>query len=90
MREWEREEEVEKRSEKLVEKKKGKSVAVQEDRKEKEKSIHAKLPFPRKKKAKEDDPTQFKKFMKMLYSLQMNIPFAEALEQMPVYAKFMK
>ncbi|GAU10453.1 hypothetical protein TSUD_419230, partial [Trifolium subterraneum] len=73
----ERDEEVEKRSEKLVEKKKGKSVAVQEDKKEKEKSIHAKLPYPRKKKAKEDDTTQFKKFMKMLYSLQMNIPFAE-------------
>ncbi|GAU38093.1 hypothetical protein TSUD_318870 [Trifolium subterraneum] len=86
----ERDEEVEKRSEKLVEKKKGKSVAVQEDKKKKEKSIHAKLPYPRKEKAKEDDPTQFKKFMKMLYNLQMNIPFAEALEQMPVYAKFMK
>ncbi|GAU31493.1 hypothetical protein TSUD_332680 [Trifolium subterraneum] len=74
----------------VVTKKKNKSVAAQEDKKEKEKSIHAKLPCPRKKKAKEDDPTQFKKFMKMLYSLQMNIPFAEALEQMPVYAKFMK
>ncbi|GAU52029.1 hypothetical protein TSUD_418570 [Trifolium subterraneum] len=85
-----RDEVVEKRSEKLVEKKKGKSVAVQEDKKEKEKSIYAKLPYPRKKKSKEDDPTQFKKFMKMLHSLQMNIPFAEALEQMPVYAKFMK
>ncbi|GAU22525.1 hypothetical protein TSUD_296450 [Trifolium subterraneum] len=86
----ERDEEVEKQSEKLVEQKKGKSVAVQEDKKKKEKSIHAKLPYPRKKKAKEDDPTQFKKFMKILYSFQMNIPFAEALEQMPVYAKFMK
>jgi hypothetical protein len=28
--------------------------------------------------------------MKMLHNLQVNIPFAEALEQMPVYAKFMK
>ncbi|GAU49537.1 hypothetical protein TSUD_74160, partial [Trifolium subterraneum] len=58
--------------------------------KEKERSIHAKLPSPRQKKAKEEDPTQFKKFMTMLHSLQMTIPFAEALEQMPIYAKFMK
>ncbi|CAJ2666538.1 unnamed protein product [Trifolium pratense] len=28
--------------------------------------------------------------MKMLHDLQINIPFAEVLEQMPVYAKFMK
>jgi hypothetical protein len=28
--------------------------------------------------------------MKMLNDLQINIPFAEVLEQMPVYAKFMK
>ncbi|GAU28118.1 hypothetical protein TSUD_295550 [Trifolium subterraneum] len=77
-------------SEVVARRRKGKSVAVQEDQKEKEKSIHAKLPYPRKKKAKEEDPTQFEKFMKMLHSLQMNIPFAEALEQMSVYAKFMK
>ncbi|GAU25750.1 hypothetical protein TSUD_216820 [Trifolium subterraneum] len=77
-------------NEKLVAKKQGKGVEEKEGKKEKEKSIHAKLPYPRKKKAKEEDPTQFKKFMKMLHSLQMNIPFAEALEQMSVYAKFMK
>ncbi|GAU31161.1 hypothetical protein TSUD_315860 [Trifolium subterraneum] len=99
-------------NEKLVAKKQGKGGKEKEGQKEKEKSIHAKLPYPRKKKAKEEEPTQFKKFMKMLHSLQMNIPFAEALEprsgsrlnrsnrrvrfsqpwleQMPVYAKFMK
>lgn len=32
---------------------------------------------------------QFKKFMKMLTALQVNIPFCD-VEQMPVYAKFMK
>ncbi|GAU45321.1 hypothetical protein TSUD_84380, partial [Trifolium subterraneum] len=77
-------------NEKVVAKEQGKGVEEKEGQKEKEKSVHARLPYPRKKKAKEEDPTQFKKFMKMLYSLQMNIHFAEALEQMPVYAKFMK
>ncbi|GAU45603.1 hypothetical protein TSUD_285720 [Trifolium subterraneum] len=76
--------------EKLVEKKKGKGVEEKEGQKEKENLVHAKLPYPRKKKAKEEDPQQFKKFMKMLHILQMNIPFAKALEQMPVYAKFIK
>ncbi|GAU38817.1 hypothetical protein TSUD_163920 [Trifolium subterraneum] len=74
-------------NEKVVAKKQGKGVEEKEGQKEKEKSVHARLPYPRKKKAKEEDPTQF---MKMLYSLQMNIPFPEALEQMSVYAKFMK
>ncbi|GAU44803.1 hypothetical protein TSUD_291960 [Trifolium subterraneum] len=78
------------RDEKLVAKKKGKGVEEKEGQKEKEHSVHAKHPYPRKKKANEEDPQQFKKFTKMLYSLQMNISFAEALEQMPVYAKFMK
>ncbi|XP_045809752.1 uncharacterized protein LOC123904106 [Trifolium pratense] len=68
---------------KLVEKR-GKGVE------KKESSVHAKLPYPRKKKAKANDHQQFKKFMKMLHDLQINIPFAEVLEQMPVYAKFMK
>jgi len=33
---------------------------------------------------------QFKWFMDILKKLQINISFTEALEQMPVYAKFMK
>ncbi|MCI01307.1 hypothetical protein A2U01_0022332, partial [Trifolium medium] len=86
-----REKKSEKESdEKLVEKKKGKGVEEKEENKEKENSLHAKLPYPRKRKAKTKDHQQFKKFMKMLNNLQMNIPFAEALEQMSVYAKFMK
>ncbi|GAU34018.1 hypothetical protein TSUD_393640 [Trifolium subterraneum] len=67
-----------------------KGVEENEDQKEKDNSVHAKLPYPRKKKVNEEDPQQFKKFMKMLHNLQMNIPFVETLEQMPVYAKFMK
>ncbi|XP_023757538.1 uncharacterized protein LOC111906029 [Lactuca sativa] len=48
------------------------------------------LPFPpRKSKSKEDDG-QFKKFLEILSQLHINIPFVEALKQMPTYAKFMK
>ncbi|KAK2428208.1 hypothetical protein QL285_026743 [Trifolium repens] len=48
------------------------------------------LPYPPRRKAKAKDHQNFKKFMKMFHSLQVNIPFAEALQQMPAYAKFMK
>ena len=33
---------------------------------------------------------QFKKFMEMLTALQVNIPFCDALEQIPLYIKFME
>ncbi|GAU46577.1 hypothetical protein TSUD_402660 [Trifolium subterraneum] len=48
------------------------------------------LPYRPRRKAKAKDHQNFKKFMKMFHSLQVNIPFAEALQQMPAYAKFMK
>jgi hypothetical protein len=32
----------------------------------------------------------FEKFLELFKKLEINIPFAEALEQMPIYAKFMK
>ena len=35
-------------------------------------------------------PPPFAKFLEVFKKLQINIPFAEALEQMPSYAKFMK
>jgi hypothetical protein len=61
-------------------------------RKEKNQEVpNVKLPYPiKKKKVKTKDHLHFKKFMKMLNSLQVNIPLVEALEQMPIYAKFMK
>ena len=34
--------------------------------------------------------TQFSKFLKIFKKIHINIPFADALEQMPNYAKFMK
>lgn len=39
---------------------------------------------------KEKEVIQFKFFEEMLNKRQVNIPFCEALERMPVYAKFMK
>lgn len=44
-----------------------------------------------KKKPKKDmEVSQFKRFTEMLNKIQANIPFGEALEQMSIYAKFMK
>ncbi|XP_028785144.1 uncharacterized protein LOC114741049 [Neltuma alba] len=47
------------------------------------------LPFPQRFKKKDED-VQFKKFVDMFKQLHINIPFAEALEQMPKYVKFLK
>src|SRR5436190_806301 len=47
------------------------------------------LPFPdRSKKQKEDK--NYKKFLEMFRGLRINIPLADALEQMPKYAKYLK
>ena len=47
------------------------------------------IPFPQRlKQSKLDD--QFAKFLNMFKKLEINISFAEALAQMPHYAKFMK
>ncbi|GJY54410.1 uncharacterized protein Tco_0446074 [Tanacetum coccineum] len=50
---------------------------------------HPPIPFlSRLKKEKENE--QFQKFLRNLQQIHINIPFIEALEQMPKYAKFMK
>ena len=47
------------------------------------------LPFPQRfRKTKLDE--QFAKFMNMFKKLEINIPFVNALAQMPNYVKFMK
>ena len=47
------------------------------------------IPFPyRLQKSKMDD--KFSKFLNMFKKIEVNIPFAKALAQMPYYAKFMK
>ncbi|BBG94798.1 transposable element gene [Prunus dulcis] len=47
------------------------------------------IPFPQRLRKNKVDG-QFAKFLEMFRKLHINIPFAEALEQMPSYAKFMK
>lgn len=48
-----------------------------------------KLPYPERAKKDKLD-SQFSKFLEIFKKLQINIPFADALTQMPNYAKFMK
>ncbi|XP_057747172.1 uncharacterized protein LOC130966392 [Arachis stenosperma] len=47
------------------------------------------LPYPQRLK-RENKEKQFSKFLEVFKTLHINIPFIEALEQMPLYAKFMK
>ncbi|XP_020235538.1 uncharacterized protein LOC109815280 [Cajanus cajan] len=47
------------------------------------------MPYPQAP-SKKDKEKQFARFMELFKKLQINIPFSEALEQMPTYAKFMK
>ncbi|KAL4356210.1 hypothetical protein AHAS_Ahas09G0063900 [Arachis hypogaea] len=47
------------------------------------------MPYPQRLQ-KETKDKQFSKFLEVFRKLQINIPFAEVLEQMPLYAKFMK
>ncbi|XP_057734571.1 uncharacterized protein LOC130950018 [Arachis stenosperma] len=49
----------------------------------------AKLPYPQRFQKAEKD-RQFVKFLEAFRKLEIKIPFAEALEQIPSYAKFMK
>ncbi|XP_050890074.1 uncharacterized protein LOC127095423 [Lathyrus oleraceus] len=49
-----------------------------------------KLPFPTRNKKKGKHEKNFEKFLEMFKKLELNIPFLEALEQMPTYTKFMK
>ncbi|KAL4315439.1 hypothetical protein AHAS_Ahas15G0185200 [Arachis hypogaea] len=48
-----------------------------------------KVPYPQQLKKKGDD-IQFSRFLEIFKKLQINIPFAEAIEQMPLYAMFLK
>ena len=47
------------------------------------------IPFPQRlQKSRMDD--QFSKFLNMFKKIEVNIPFAKALAQMPHFSKFMK
>ncbi|XP_073049542.1 uncharacterized protein [Primulina eburnea] len=77
---------------------KEKKISKQEsnDTREKGKSLNSNsnidiksLPFPQRAKQLQLD-TQFSKFLEIFKKLHINIPFAEALAQIPSYAKFLK
>jgi len=51
--------------------------------------IIQRLPFPQRLKKNKLDK-QFSKFLDVFKKLQINIPFADVLEQMPSYVKFLK
>ena len=47
------------------------------------------MPFPhRLQKARREE--QFSKFLEIFKKIEINIPFAEVINQMPIYAKFLK
>ena len=59
------------------------------NQKEKVQAYTHAVPFlPRLQKAKKEE--QFSKFLEMFKKIEINIPFADAITQMPNYAKFLK
>jgi hypothetical protein len=78
-----KEEEVE--SEQLKESARPKSISFSDN----PPLITPTLPYPQRFKKKKLD-TQFSKFLEIFKKIHINIPFADALEQMPNYVKFMK
>jgi len=58
--------------------------------KEKDQKLSIKnIPYPHAP-SRKDAERQFRRFVEVVKKLHINIPFTEALEQMPIYAKFMK
>jgi len=84
----------EKKSEKLIDVdsslRKSKSQLLKEGDNPQVIPSYVKLPYPHLAKKKKEEEGQFKKFMELFSQLHVNIPFSQALDQMPVYAKFMK
>ena len=64
-------------------------VNTKEENKKNEKPIIPPLPFPNHF-AKQKLDAQFQKFLEVFKKFHINIPFAEDLEEMPSYVKFMK
>ena len=61
----------------------------QQGMKEEVKAYNPPIPFPQRlQKAKLEE--QFSRFLNMFKKIEINIPFSEALTQMPKYEKFMK
>ena len=76
-------------SQQLKEQTEQKNEEVVQEKKEEVRVYQPLIPFPQRlKQTKLDD--QFFKFLNVFRKLEINIPFVEALNQMPHYAKFMK
>ncbi|KAL4276253.1 hypothetical protein AHAS_Ahas20G0188700 [Arachis hypogaea] len=84
-------EKLKEKDEQLHASRKGKQV-TEESSQEQEKAVKAytpPLPYPQRLQ-KELKNQQFPKFLEVFKKLEINILLAEALEQMPLYAKFLK
>ena len=64
-------------------------VTCEQKQKEKIQAYAFAVPFPHRLQ-KEKRNEQFSKFLEMFKKIEINIPFAEAITQMPNYAKFLK
>ena len=63
--------------------------SYEQKQKEKVKAYTPAVPFPqRNQKARKED--QFSKFLEIFKKIEISIPFVEAINQMPNYAKFLK
>ena len=64
-------------------------VTGEQKKKQKIQAYTSKVPFPQRlQKAKREE--QFSKFLEIFKKIKINIPFVEAITQMPNYAKFLK
>ena len=84
-------EEKEKEKEKVVEidKKKGKSEANLEKKKEATLTECKEVPYPLEP-SRKDKERHLARFLDIFKKLEITLPFGEALQQMPLYAKFLK
>ena len=67
----------------------GNPMANKESEKEILTPLHVSVPFPQRLKDKSEDG-QLAIFVEMLKKVHISVPFAEAISQMPKYAKYLK
>ena len=81
----------EKQKEKVVEseKKKGKSEAIREKKKEATPTEDKEVPYPLVP-SRKDKERHLARFLDIFKKLEITLPFGETLQQMPLYAKFLK
>lgn len=64
-------------------------LPVMKEDKQKDPKPTIRLPYPQRTKKKKNEKI-FEKFLEIFKNFETNIPFAEAMDQIPLYAKFMK